>query len=381
MRNRSVRAFLFLVVVAAAGSAGFVVWDARQQLLALAADDARAATHLEQLSRTLGEVRVAQSAYVAPGQLDTPWREQATSLLQLLPAQADAVRTATRSTETRARFEEFGVIAKRLADADRLAQEYLAVGDDLLAADLVFGDCAEMAASLTAIVGDVRTIENVEAASTRAALDERQTIALAGAGAMALLGALLLVPVPRVKTSDSTAAAAGSAESESVNLAAAAAVCTGLARVSTTAALPGLLGRASALLDAAGLVVWLGAEDELFAVVSHGYDAKLLGRLGTINRDADNATATAWRTGELRTVTADASSDGTMPNGAIVAPLYGPGGCVGVLAVEVRGGREADRSVQAVTSIIAAQLATIVAAWPAATVGESPVAEARTAAF
>jgi hypothetical protein len=48
-------------------------------------------------------------------------------------------------------------------------------------------------------------------------------------------------------------------------------------------------------------------------------------------------------------------------------------GCVGVFAAEVRHGRENDRATQAVTVMIAAQLASIVSAWPAgssATPGE-----------
>jgi hypothetical protein len=75
----------------------------------------------------------------------------------------------------------------------------------------------------------------------------------------------------------------------------------------------------------------------------------------------DNATAAAWRLGELRVVPGD-----IMSNGAIVAPMFGPHCCVGALAAEVRHGRESDSPTQAVTAMIAAQLASIVAAWPAA---------------
>ena len=52
-------------------------------------------------------------------------------------------------------------------------------------------------------------------------------------------------------------------------------------------------------------------------------------------------------------------------NGAIVAPMFGPDRCVGVLAAEVRHGREQDAATQAVTIMIAAQLATVIGAWPA----------------
>ena len=104
--------------------------------------------------------------------------------------------------------------------------------------------------------------------------------------------------------------------------------------------------------------------EELFAVAAHGYSAKMLDRLGPIARTMDNATAAAWRLGEVRIVTGDSTS-----NGAIVAPMFGPESCIGALAAEVRHGRETDSATQAVTAMIAAQLASIVAAWPAASVG------------
>ena len=62
----------------------------------------------------------------------------------------------------------------------------------------------------------------------------------------------------------------------------------------------------------------------------------------------------------MRTVPADAVS-----HGAIAVPLLGVNGCVGVFAAELREGREQDAATQAVASVIAAQLAAIVPAWPA----------------
>jgi hypothetical protein len=54
-----------------------------------------------------------------------------------------------------------------------------------------------------------------------------------------------------------------------------------------------------------------------------------------------------------------------------VAPLMTHSGCFGVLASEVRHGREKDEATRAVATIIAAQLSTLVAPWPApSTVGE-----------
>jgi hypothetical protein len=109
----------------------------------------------------------------------------------------------------------------------------------------------------------------------------------------------------------------------------------------------------------------MAAGEELFAVTAHGYSPQVLGKLGAISRKADNATAAAWREG--RTITVPAADGG---NGAIVAPLFGPDACIGVLAAEVPPGRDADPTAEAVTALIAAQLSTVVSAWPAASSAE-----------
>ena len=96
--------------------------------------------------------------------------------------------------------------------------------------------------------------------------------------------------------------------------------------------------------------------------MAHGYDSRVVSRLGPIGRDADNATAASWRAGQLKVVRGD-----MMSNGAVVAPMFGPETCIGVLAAEVRHGREEDADARAVTAMLAAQLATAVVAWPAAT--------------
>jgi hypothetical protein len=136
-----------------------------------------------------------------------------------------------------------------------------------------------------------------------------------------------------------------------------ASLCTDLARVIDTQELPSLLDRASSLLDARGIILWIADPDgrELNPIVAHGYPAQLVNRLGTIARDAENATAAAFRTSLLQTV--DAGADST---GAIAAPLVTPGGCVGVMAAEVLRNAEREESRLAAAAIVAAQLATLV---------------------
>jgi CHASE3 domain sensor protein len=142
-----------------------------------------------------------------------------------------------------------------------------------------------------------------------------------------------------------------------VDLAGVASLCSDLARVTDTQALPALLERAATVLDAPGIVLWIADPDgrELSPIVTHGYPPQLVSRLGTILRDSENATASAFRTALLQTVKTDAVS-----NGAIAAPLMTPAGCVGVMAAEVRNRGEQDTGKLAVATIVAAQLATLV---------------------
>jgi CHASE3 domain sensor protein len=153
------------------------------------------------------------------------------------------------------------------------------------------------------------------------------------------------------------AGAAIAQETVQTDFAGIAALCGDLARIVDTRALPSLLDRAASLLDASGIVLWIADPDgrELNPIFAQGYPQQLVNRLGTIPRDAENATAAAFRTALLQTVMADRISAG-----AIAAPLVTSGGCVGVMAAEVRHDAERQDLKLAAATIVAAQLATLV---------------------
>ena len=211
----------------------------------------------------------------------------------------------------------------------------------------------------------------------RADLERQQWGALAGIAVIWLAGLVLLTPsthAPQTEQNfgnlglvdrtplEPAAQPASSAVTPAPqpDLALVADVCGVLARTTDAGSLRDALARAAAVLDARGIVVWIGAGEELFPVLAHGYDERIVARLGPIPRDAANATAAAWRSAQMRTVPADAAS-----HGAVAVPLSGVNGCVGVFAAELRDGREQNAATQAVAAVIAAQLAAIVPAWPA----------------
>jgi GAF domain-containing protein len=76
-----------------------------------------------------------------------------------------------------------------------------------------------------------------------------------------------------------------------------------------------------------------------------------------VQRSADNAAGAAYRTGKMQIVL---SRPGGAP-GAIVAPILTAEGCIGALSAEISGGGEASESAQALATIFAAHLATVLA--------------------
>jgi hypothetical protein len=93
-------------------------------------------------------------------------------------------------------------------------------------------------------------------------------------------------------------------------------------------------------------------------MLAHGYSEQTLARIAPVARTDDNAAAAAYRSGVLQIVLSKPGS-----SGAIVAPILVPGGCIGALSAEFRGG-EASESVQAFAAIVAAQLAMVLSTAP-----------------
>jgi hypothetical protein len=134
-------------------------------------------------------------------------------------------------------------------------------------------------------------------------------------------------------------------------------LCTRLARARESRDLSPVLGDATRLLGAVGLVLWLwdSREGVLRAAVSHGFSPDVLAQLGGVSLDGDNAIAAAFRGRMIRVV-----SSGASQTGAIVVPLVAASSCPGVLAVELRDGGERDHRVRAFATILAAQLSMLV---------------------
>lgn len=380
MRTRVIRLTLLVLLPAATAVAGYFLWDIERRADGVLAAGEDVDARLDRLNDTLMGIGAAQQSYVAPGQPDGPWLERTSALVAALFDEAAALRPHLRSPEGSAALQMLADTTAALIAADTRVRENLRLGQELMAADVIFTDGRSTLDVMIARLHEVRLAEHAAYGTERAALSQERWVVLGVTTLLWVMGVILVVTAaaPTTAAPVETVSGIGPAQQESVkserasppsvNLAAAAELCTALSRVTTTAELPGLLGRAATVLDASGIILWMSAGEELFAVTAHGYAPGAIARLGPIARDADNATAAAWRTGRTTTV----AGNGT-ERGAMVAPMFEPDACMGVLAIEVRNGREQDPAAQAVAEMIAAQLATAVSAWPAASPAQTPV--------
>jgi hypothetical protein len=368
MQKRVVRLVILALLFITGSVAGLVAWNIEREANALALTGQDVAGRLDQLRATVADIAFAQHAYVAPGQPTQPAAERVTALVQRVYSDIQETRPKLRSVEAAELLTVLSGVTSSLVEADNSARSHLRTNQNLWAAEIVFGQANELIATMTQSVRALEAAETRTISTERAALSQQRWTVIAGAAGLWALGLLALAYVPRVEVPAAPAIMPATEPvpemvapgSVLVDLNAAADVCTGMSQLASAEGLPGLLAKTAAVLDASGIIVWMGAGEELLAAASHGYSQRVVSRLGAIARSADNPTAAAWRTGEVRFVAGD-----MMSNGAIVAPMLGPDSCIGVLAAEVRHAREADPGTRAVAAMVAAQLATAIAAWPA----------------
>jgi hypothetical protein len=375
MYRRGTRFAILCLLLAAGGLAGFVVWSAHRAVDRLDRErDTKSAT-IDALLSSISAIASAQQAYTDYGRRDVASFTRVSLLVDRITTDAAGLRATRESSVSSERLEEFWTALSALMGAESRARERLAGGDDSGAADAVLAAAREHVNVLGSSLRAFRAAEfnGYQAARRGAAGPSWILLGVVAALWAAGLIAFALFPRQRIAQPIANAAPSNTAPAPasamdplpSIDLTGTAALSADLSRLTDPAALPQLLARAATILGARGVIIWMGAGDELFAAAAHGYDDALLTRIRPIMRDADNATAAAWRRGELVTLPADAGG-----YGAIVAPLLAPAGCVGVLAAEVSGERDRDTSAQAVAMIVASQLAGVLAAWPAASTAD-----------
>jgi hypothetical protein len=349
--------------------------------------------HAREAADTLADLRFAQQAYVATGQAVGFWMPKVATTVESVRTAITSLRQSAASGPARSALMDAEATIAEFESVDKRARDYINSGDHLMAADVIFTEGGDTATRATRQVETSRVAEHLALDANEADRRNEQTLALGVAGALAVMVILLLVPVPR--RAEAVAKPIESAterepelfiapapvapqpqilpDQTSPILMTAAGLCTEFGRVRDLADLKHMLARTAEVLDASGLVVWVGSTSgaDLQPIVSHGYSPQLVARMPSVPRAADNAAAAAYRTGSMQIVLA--RPGGAL--GALVVPLLAADGCIGALSAEIRAGGEAAEGVQALATIFAAHLAGVFAA-TAADATEAKAAQA-----
>ena len=367
MRSRAVRLSCGAVAwIAIAAAAVFIVRSERQ-LAALRADGRAFDLHAREVTDALSDLRAAQQAYVAAGQGVASWMPKVAQTSEALGA-AIATLAAGTSLGAQSALDEAVAALAEFGEIDQRVRDYLRSGQLLMASDVIFTEGRQTAASAAHQVEAARLAEHQALDTSGGSVRRQEAIALAGAAAVSTIVVLLLGVIgsaqsePESPLSIAPVQPSQPLQSRAVSpvLKTAAQLCTDFACMRDVHDLQQLLARASDVMDAAGLVVWLGnsSGSELHPVLTHGYSDSTRARLPNVPRAANNAAAAAYRSGDLQIVLARPGG----ATGAIVAPILGVQGCIGALSAEIRDGGEASESVQALAAVVAAQLAGVLAA-------------------
>lgn len=399
MFSRALRLTCGVLTLIAIGGAAFLLTRSEQQIrqrdASLRAFDQQA----RDVSAALVDARVGQQAYVAAGQGVAFWFGKTAAAAQSATDGLTALRESA-GAGARTAIDEATATVVEFSAIDGRAREYLKGGQQLMAGDVIFTEGSDAAATAVRQIETARQAQH-QAVAVEVEAHRKQQIqtAAVAAGVVAVI-VLLLIPMPRAATSDAAATPSLSispnavsnavvAEGESIAgaatvapppapaltghaqgsvLKAATEVATDFGRVRDLDELTSVLGRAANVMDASGLMVWVGSAtgSDLRPVLAHGYSVEMIARIPPVARSADNAAAAAYRSGTLQIVLSRPGGS----SGAVVAPILSADGCIGALSAEIRSGGETSESVQALAAIFAAQLAGVLATAPAPTAAE-----------
>ena len=205
MRKRAVRISILTFLLTASVAAAFFLWDIQRRSSELTLADDTLAEHLEGITTTVGAIATAQQGYVAPGQLDEPWFERMTMLLEQLNRELAAMRLSLRTADAVKALDSIGVARKTLVAADERIRENLTLGQELMAADVIFSDGRNSVDAISTGLHEVRTSEASRNGAERAALDRERWIVLGLATLAWFAVVVVLMSAPASATAPSIA--------------------------------------------------------------------------------------------------------------------------------------------------------------------------------
>ena len=381
MLSRSVRiACLVVGVLATAGLAFRAIQD-ESSLTKIRQDAASVDRAVDETVELLLDLRASLHAYVAPGQGLPFWGKRAQETIETLRQKLQALDEMVAPSGGSLQESLDGV--DQLVAAEQRARTYVSRDEMQLAGDVIFTEIRDLLASAASQVRSLRTTLRGDSDRRAASLQSEQLMLAGAAIAVWFAIALLLLPSetrPEVKEPGQwrselketlkkpapappvvtpVAAAAPGPAGPVIELSAiktTSEICADLSALADTGALQGVLERVSTLLNATGLIVWVASNDAstLAPVATHGFDPKLVARIGKIPKDSANLTAAAFRENAPRMSAATATTPA-----ALAVPMVGPTGPAGVLSIELKTGQAVEEARVALAAIVAAQLSTL----------------------
>jgi hypothetical protein len=365
----------------------------------------KAERELGSIDIALASLRAAQSIYVPGAQnLETAFG-RVTELLDTMESTLQVRQKAASGPELAARYDAALQSLAEVRNADVRARAALSQSDGPGAGHIITSEGAPSADKLSSEIAQARTLEQQRAAASAGRLSMFRTgatglamlllVAVSGVMAGALrrvarrgpsstaqmlkdlpppvksgplsitqvhtsMAATPVATTTATPTSGTPVSAPAPAMAPAIRpatLAATAELCVDLARLLDGRDVPSLLARASDVLDAKGIMIWSAdaASEQLRPSLAHGYSEKVLRKLQPIAIADENITSQTFRTMKPQWMNGNHGGE-TM---AIAVPLISTGGCVGVMAAEIRHNRS-QADVMALARIIAAQFATII---------------------
>ncbi len=281
-------------------------------------------TSIDDVLLTLSDLRGVLHAYVAPGQRSTAWEARSATLLDKLRQQLIALDVAAGSSG-RSLNDSLDNL-DQLTAAEKRVQHYLEFSQPLLAGDVIFTEIRDLVDATAKQVSSVRDALRQDA-NSRIEKARGDQAMLVGGGtlfwlALAVLLALLPTGARARLAGETTSASAPSSESfdlslkpkevvakapespeaapapaveapvqvespEALRWQSISAICHELSMVKEVSSLAGPFSRACDALGAKDAIVWVASADgtTLSPLVSHGFDPRVLARIGAIPRD------------------------------------------------------------------------------------------------
>jgi len=400
MRSRTARLAVATLILTAFGAVAAFLVSSEKQIQTIAASAATFDLHAREAADAIGDVRAAEEAYLVQGQGIPFWMHKVATTVDVVRTKIAGLRQSSANMAALSALVDAESTLAEFETIDRRAREYMNGGQQLMASDVIFTEGSQTSATASRQIESARVAERQSADATSAAIRRREALAVAGAAAVGVLLMLTLVPLPRQEETTVDRKASEPEEfarvvpkpqpparteppvappsprvriSSSPVLRAAADLAVAFGKVNEAGELEKLMTRTADVLDASGIVVWMGNSvgGDLRPVLTHGYSSQVVSRMTKVARGADNAAAAAYRTGEMQIVP---SRPGF--RGAVVAPILRADGCVGALSAEIQDGGEIADGVQAVAAIIAAQLGCVLPESPVESLSDIQTATA-----